>query len=94
MGTGAFIYASNYSEYGLPGTGVLGPGATIMYLLAKIVRELWYYCQNKRWIKPEKSSWKTDDGKVRWSSVIPLVGNILCNIGITVVMTFAWDFAA
>ena len=73
---------------------MLGPGATIMYLLAKIARELWYYCQNKRWIKPEKSSWNTDDGKVRWSSVIPLVGNILCNIGITVVMTFAWDFAA
>ena len=93
MGTGAFIYASNYSEYGLAGTGVLGPGATLMYVIVKIYREVSYRVKNKAWVKPQNSSWFKDDGKVRWNSMIPLFGNIACNIGYTIVMTFAWGFA-
>ena len=93
MGSGAFIYASKYSEYGLVGTGVLGPGAFLMYLAIKVAREVNFEAKNKRWTKTENSSWVKDDGKIRWSSVIPLLGNMLCNIGYTIVMTFAWRLA-
>lgn len=53
MGTGAFLYAANYSEYGLSGTGILGPGATIMFLLVKIFRELKHYYKTKAWFKQD-----------------------------------------
>lgn len=94
MGTGAYIFAPKYSEYGAAGTGVLGPGALIGYLILKLVREVIYRSKNGLWFKSESSNWiKDDDRKVRWQSVIPLVGNICLNIGYTVVMTIAWDFA-
>ena len=94
MGTGAFIYANSYSEYGLVGSGVLGPGAFIMYLILKVFREVAYRCKTGKWTKDESSSWKKEeDGKIRWISIVPLLGNIACNIGYTIVMTFAWNFA-
>ena len=94
MGTGAFIYANSYSEYGLAGSGVLGPGAFLMFLILKIVREIYFRCKNGSWSKAEGSSWvKDEDGKIRWISLVPLFGNIACNIGYTIVMTFAWNFA-
>ena len=52
MGTGAFIFANSYSEYGLAGSGVLGPGAFILYTIIKLVREIHYRCKNRRWTKP------------------------------------------
>ena len=93
MGTGAFVYAANYSEYGLSGAGVLGPGAFIVYLLAKILREVRYKYKNGRWTKRMGSSWVHEDGGVRWSSLVPLIGNMGATIGYTIVMTFAWRFA-
>ena len=37
MGTGATIYAVKYAKYGLAGTGVLGPGMFIIFLIARII---------------------------------------------------------
>jgi len=93
MGTGAFLFASKYSEYGLAGSGVLGPGAGVAFLLVKIIREVVYWCKHKSWVKPNKSSWVTDESKFRWSSLIPLLCNMGVNIGYTIVMSFAWNFA-
>lgn len=93
MGTGAFIYASNYADYGLAGSGVLGPGAFVVFLLAKLIREVIYRSKNRSWVKPLRSSWFLETGKVRWSSLVPLLGNMGANIGYTIVMTFAWRFA-
>jgi len=93
MGTGAFIYAYNYSQYGLAGSGVLGPGAFIFYLIFKVVHEATYCCKNRTWFKTVGSTWLTDERELRWSSLIPLLGNTGANIGYTIVMTFAWRFA-
>ena len=93
MGTGAFIYAANYSEYGLAGTGVLGPGAFLVYLSMKVIREVRYKYKTKSWTKPTNSSWKHENGGVRWRSLIPLIGNMSATIGYAIVMTFAWNFA-
>ena len=40
MGTGAFIYASNYAEYGLVGSGLLGPIPFVTTSIARISRAL------------------------------------------------------
>ena len=94
MGTGAFIYANSYSEYGLAGSGVLGPGAFIMYLVIKVFREIRFRSKNGKWAKSQNSSWVRDeDRKIRWMSLVPLLGNVACNLGYTIVMTFAWNFA-
>lgn len=57
MGTGAFIYAANYSEYGLAGSGVLGPGAFVFYLLFKVSLEVRNRCKTGRWRDPNGSAW-------------------------------------
>lgn len=93
MGSGAFIYASNYSQYGISGTGILGPAGLIVYTLAKILREVLYKCKTGSWTKPEGSAWKHEDGGVRWSSCIPMLANVFATIGYTSVMTLAWRFA-
>ena len=93
MGTGAFIYANSYSEYGLAGSGVLGPGAFIMYVIIKCFREIRFRCMNKSWTKKQNSSWVKDDGTIRWMSIVPLLGNVATTVGYTIVMTFAWNFA-
>ena len=64
MGTGAFIFANSYSEYGLAGSGVLGPGAFILYTIIKLVREIHYRCKNRRWTKPQNSTWVKDTGAI------------------------------
>lgn len=96
MGTGAFIYANSYSEYGLAGSGVLGPGAFLVFTVFKVANEAIYRCKKGRWTKEEKSSWVKEDHagpSIRCKSWIPLLGNVACNIGYTIVMTFAWNFA-
>jgi len=93
MGTGAFLYAFNFSVHGLAGSGILGPVPAIVYTLFKVIHEVRYRCKNGRWTRPYGSTWLTDERKFRWSSLIPLIGNTGANIGYTVVMTFAWRFA-
>ena len=44
MGTGAFIYASNYAKYGIFGTGLTGPINVVFYTLFKAIRESKYRC--------------------------------------------------
>ena len=94
MGTGAFIYSNRYSEYGMAGVAVLGPGALIAFTLFKVLNEVSFRFKNGRWTKPENSSWfKGVDGKIRWTSLIPVICSTACNLVYIIVMTYAWDFA-
>jgi len=94
MGTGAFIYASNYAEYGLFGAGVLGPIPFLTTSLAKIIREVHFRCKTGTWVRETDSTWFKDDGRFRWSSIIPLTANTLLLFAYIVVMSIAWDFAS
>ena len=93
MGTGAFIFASKYSEQGLLGTAVLGPMTFVVYTFVKLVREVSFKCRTGSWVKSKNSVWITDEGKIRWSSLIPLLNYIIFNIAYVLVMTVAWRFA-
>ena len=94
IGIGAFIYANSYGKYGMDGSGILGPGATVMFVVIKFVREVIYLENHGRWTKTKNSAWLKEDGSTRWISLVPLFGNVACNIGVTIVMTYAWNFAA
>ncbi len=93
MGTGAFIYASNYAKYGIFGTGLMGPFNFVFYILLKAIRESRYRCKNLSWVKPKNSIWFKIDGSVRWSSLVPLLVHIVTNMGYNISMTYAWTFA-
>ena len=95
MGTGAAIFAVKYSELGFKGGGLTGPGVFIIFLLLWVFRESRYRIKNGRWTKPGKDSrlvW--EDGKTKWSNLIPFLGNVTCNVSYLIVMTYAWEFAA
>mmetsp|Transcript_9869 Transcript_9869/g.12241 ORF Transcript_9869/g.12241 Transcript_9869/m.12241 type:complete len:290 (-) Transcript_9869:183-1052(-) len=93
MGTGAFIYASNYSEHGLVGSAVLGPGPFVVFSMIKLIREIVYRCRKKTWVRPEDSAWVSKEGGIRWSSIIPLAVNVSNNVAYVLIMTIAWRFA-
>ena len=79
----------------MDGTGILGPGATVMFLSIKFVREVIFLEKNGRWTRTKKSAWiKEENGSVRWISLVPLFVSVACNVGVTIVMTYAWNFAA
>ena len=92
MGTGAFVYAPEYAKYGLAGTGVLGPGTFVLFLLWRLALEIRYRARTGVWLKPEGSrAW--ENGKPKWKTLIPWISNALTNAGYLVVMSFAWNFA-
>ena len=100
MGTGSFIFASEYSELGYEGGGLCGPGVFIVFLLVWVIRESIFRVKNGKWTKSGDESrliWgpngQGNEGKVKWSNMIPLIGNISINVGYLVVMTYAWYFA-
>ena len=90
MGTGAFIYASNFAHLGFIGNGVLGPGVLLAAIVAKIILETQYRLRKGVWFKPTKSAWRKEDGKFYFINLVPMCLNALTNGLYTVVMTFAW----
>ena len=92
MGTGAFIYAPKYAKYDLAGAGVLGPGVLLVFSLWRIILQIRYKINNDTWLKRTGSRvW--ENGKPKYKTLIPLLGNAATNAGYLVVMTVAWDFA-
>lgn len=94
MGTGSFLYATNYADLGFEGGGLCGPGVFIMFLLLWVVKESMYRCKHGRWTKPGKESrlvW--EDGRLKWSNLVPFIGNVTVNVCYLIVMTYAWYFA-
>ena len=94
MGTGAFIYASTFSDHGIMATGILAPAPFIMCLIIRLQAEVRYKCKTGTWFKEGAASRaRSPDGKVLWKSLIPLIANCLTNLGQLVVLSLGWKFA-
>lgn len=94
MGVGSFFYASNFSKYGVIGTGIVAPGPFIMCLSIRLFMEIRYRCKMGTWFKEGSASRvRTPEGKILWKSLIPVFMNILTNAGQLIAMTFGWKFA-
>ena len=93
MGTGSFIFASKYSHLGVLGTGLLGPGPTLMCLLLRLVKEGKYKHRTGNWCKKENSRVLHPNGALMWKSLIPLAANVLTNVGYFIVLTLAWKLS-
>ena len=82
MGTGSFLYASNFSEYGLVATGIVGPAPFFMCLVIRLIVEIRYRVKMGTWFKEGAASRvRTPEGKVLWKSLIPVAANVLTNVG-------------
>ena len=95
MGTGAFIYATNFGKYGALGPGCIAPGTLCVHLTTKAVYETLYRCKNGRCLKEKDSCLLTDTKprKLRWNHCIPLLANVSCIVVYIYVMTMGWDLA-
>ncbi len=93
MGTGAFIFASNFSDQGIYGTGLIGPIPAILCFIIRLIIEKRYKKETGWWTKPKNSHYYTDDRKVRYSTLIPLIGNVLTNALYLLAMTIGWKLA-
>lgn len=94
MGTGAFIYATNFSKYGIVGTGILAPGPFTMCLIIRTYQEVKFRMKTGSWFKPGAASRvRTPEGKILWRTLIPLFVNVMTNLGYLVVMTIGWKLA-
>ena len=93
MGSGSFIYANNFAQYGLVGNGVLGPGAWVIFVIIKLTAEVRYRLKHGRWTKAKGSAWFTDEGKFKPKTLIPLTSHTLTNMGYTICLTFCWTWA-
>lgn len=93
MGTGAFLFASNFSDFGILGIGVLGMGGTLISALIKLVKEISFRLSTGKWVKDKNSRIRTDDGKIKWIFLVPLISNILCNFLYTLVLSVGWKLA-
>ena len=93
MGTGSAIFATNYSKLGFQGGGLCGPGVWIIFLFIWVIRETVHRCKTGSWTKSKDSRLVWEDGSLKWSNLIPLLGNATVNVSYLIVMTYAWYFA-
>ena len=93
MGTGSYLYAVDFAQYGFLGNGIMGPGTFFVTLFCKIILELRHRIKHKRWFRRENSAWLTPKGKCYWINLIPLAGNFSMNSLYLIIMTFAWRFS-
>ena len=94
MGTGSFIYATNFSEYGMLGAGMLGPGPFILCVIIRTYQEVSYKLRTGSWFKPKGASRVLNpDGSIQWKSLIPLFVSIAMNQSYILVMSLGWKFA-
>ena len=103
MGSGSFIFATNYAKLGMMGGGICGPGVFIIFLIIWTVRQTYYRCKTGSWTFPVdvdhpdfprgRSRLLKKDGSLRWSNLVPFFGNIACNVCYLICMTYAWYFA-
>ena len=72
---------------------MLGPGTFIVFALIKVIREVVFRVRTGTWFRPKDSAWITDEGRFRWSSIIPFCNYVCLNICYILVMTVAWIYA-
>ena len=90
MGTGSFLFASNFSDYATYGLAIIGPGGFLMCMMIRVITECRYRIRTGSWFKPKGSRVMGDDGKLLWRSLIPITVNVLTNGGMLVVMALGW----
>jgi len=98
MGTGSFIYATNFGKYGMLGPGCIAPGTLLVWVTVKGIFEGIYRYKHGTCIKVMDSCLLTDEKgeegrKLRWKNCIPLLANVGCTVGRICVMTVGWDLA-
>ena len=94
LGAGQYLYASNYAQYGMSATGIMGPGTLVPFTIIKVAREIYFRSKTGRWTKPVLSSWYDSEAKkITWISVVPIAIIAITNILTFILLTYAWDFA-
>ena len=94
MGTGAFLFASNFSkDLGLTGLALIGPFAFVMCIVIRVIQECRFKRRTGSWFKKENSRIMTKDGKYVWTTLIPLFANVLTNFGYLLVISIGWKLA-
>ena len=93
MGTGSFVYASNYSGLGIVGNGTYAPGGFLFFTIIKIGMLIRSRIKTGAWINPANSTVVYPDGKIRWKNLIPLIGNTATSAAYAYIMTYAWMYA-
>ena len=93
MGVGLYIYATNFSKYGIIANAFVGPIPLILLLIWKMS----IACYNKytigTFIDRKSSNIVDGEGEFRYENIIPLVGNWLANIAHIFLFTYAFKFA-
>jgi len=72
---------------------MIGPSGTTLCLLIRLFKEIKFKRATGSWFKKENSRVLKPDGKIRWSSLIPLIANICTNFGFLLVMSVGWKLA-
>ena len=93
MGTGAFVFATRYSQYGLAGTGILGPPIFVIYTLWTLALAVSYRCKHGQWLKKENSRLVDEGGRFKCKNMLLPLFHAIMNVGYLFVMSTAWDFA-
>ena len=95
MGVGNFLFAINFADLGLMGTGVMGPFTVLIAVVIKLVRGVVYRIRHGRWIKERGSVvfYDAPNGGVKWSNLLPICGSALPTAANTLFLTYAWQFA-
>ena len=91
-GTGAFLYAPNYSRYGFAGAGILGPGTIAVFLMWRLACEIRHKIRKGTWFK-KKGTRVFGSGDKSWKNLVPLLIIACGNITFVVVISFTWKFA-
>ena len=93
MGSGAFLYATSFSNYGIVGTGMISPGPLLFCLIIRVVEEVRFKRKTGSWFKRQGSRVMTPEGEILWITLIPLTVNAITNVLYLIVLTFGWKFA-
>ena len=93
MGTGSFVFATRYSQYGLVGTGILGPPIFVIYSLWTVILAISFRCKHGRWMRKENSRWVDEKGRCKCKNMLLPFVHAIFNVGYLSVMSYAWDFS-
>ena len=93
MGTGAFLFASNFSDFGIFGLGITGPGGAVLCILIRLFKDIAFRVRSGAWTNKNNSRVYTPEGKIRFLSLVPLLGSVLTNVGYLLVLTVGWKLA-
>ena len=94
MGTGSAIFATHFANLGFEAGGLSGPIVFMIFFILWLVRVCRFRYKNGSWTNSgENSRLVWADGEIKWSNLVPLLGNATVNVSYLLVMTYAWYFA-